>query len=180
MSPRKKKLKALDSDNLMLKPPLVSSAIVLDEKRYQRTIDSLLYHTDFGTIDLAKDGTRKWVQRSYAAVKASDVIIRDGWDWGELLTGTVERAAEKAKEKEEGTAGVNVLMGRRKKLEPNVLTMRKKGKKPAESISAANTLDAGKSTETEQAAKRGEFANAPKVNVLGANLVRRRPKAEEK
>ncbi|KAF8536692.1 histone acetylation protein-domain-containing protein [Trichophaea hybrida] len=178
MSPRKKKLKALDSDNLILKPPLVSSAIVLDEKRYQRTIDSLLYHTDFGTIDLAKDGTRKWVQRSYAAVKASDVIIRDGWDWGELVTGTVDRAAEKAKEKE-GTAGVNVLMGRRKKSEPNVLTMRKQGKKPAESISAANTLDAGKSTETEQAAKRGEFANAPMVNVLGANLVRRRPKAEE-
>ncbi|KAF8250607.1 DUF1714-domain-containing protein [Wilcoxina mikolae CBS 423.85] len=181
MSPRKKKLKALDSDNLMLKPPLVCSAIVLDEKRYQRTIDSLLYHTDFGTFDLAKDGTRKWVQRSYAAVKASDVIIRDGWDWGELVTGTVERTAEKAKEKEEGTAGVNVLMGRRKKSEPNVLTVRKKGKKPAEAISVANTLDVGKSTETEQAAKRGgELEKAPTVNLLGANLVRRRPKAEER
>jgi len=188
MSPRKKKLKALDSDNLMLKPPLVSSAIVLDEKRYQRTIDSLLYHTDFGTYDLAKEGTRKWVQRSYATVKASDVIIRDGWDWGELVTGMVERAAEKAKEKGEGMAGVNVLMGRRKKPEPNVLTaglVRKKGKKPAEAISAANSLDAGpakqqgNSAETKQATKKGvESEKAPAVNVLGANLVRRKPKAE--
>lgn len=189
MSPRKKKLKALDPDNLLpgSKPPLVSAAVVLDEKRYQRTIDSLLHHTDFGTLELAKDGTRKWVQRSYAVVKASDAIIKDGWDWGEVVTGTMKRAAEQPKGEKAKPLGVNVLLGRRKgsvvsdvssaglakKKEDGLVNAPDAGRVGGEERTRVNVLTARK---REKPATAQQRANAVDLPGEGGGLVRRKPK----
>lgn len=189
MSPRKKKLKALDPDSLLpgSKPPLVSPAVVLDEKRYQRTIDSLLHHTDFGTLELAKDGTRKWVQRSYAVVKASDAVIKDGWDWGEVVTGTMERAAGQPKGEKAKPLGVNVLLGRRKGSVSAGLARKKDavnvlgaGKVGGEERTPVNVLTARKREKPATAQQRAKAADLPgegegQVNVLGAGLVGRKP-----
>jgi regulator of Ty1 transposition protein 109 len=175
MSPRKKKLKTLDTPT---NPPLVTPAIVLDEKRYTRAVDALLNHTDFGTLELARAGTRKWVQSSYAVVKSSDVIIRDGWDWGEVVTGTVQRAAEPEKAAQAPVSGVNMLPVRRRIKDGekpvqtvNTLPVRKR-EKPAEPV--VNVLGAGLVRKKEKPEEKG-----PTVNVLGAGLVRKRPKPAE-
>jgi len=158
MSPRKKKLRTLDTDIALRKLPLVSSAIVLDEKRYQRTIDALLNHTDFKTLEHAKAGTRKWVQSSYAVVKTSDVIIRDGWDWGEVVTGSLQRVQRETKEAVK--ASVNVLAVRKKEtaMAVNTLQPRKREDKP---VPVVNTLQSRKE-------------EAPVANVLSGRLVRKR------
>lgn len=179
MSPRKKKLKTLDLDNVSLqlqKPPLVGSAIVLDDKRYQRTIDSLLYHTDFGTRDLAKEGTRKWVQRSYAVVKSSDAIIRNGWDWGEVVVGTVRRSEKNADKDDTASGAVNILAVRKRPREEapgtNILGADLVRKKP-EAAQSVNVLGAGLVRKKE---KKTEVEASAGINVLGAGLVRKKEK----
>jgi regulator of Ty1 transposition protein 109 len=175
LSPRKKKLKTPD---VPTNPPLVAPAIVLDEKRYTRTVDALLNHTDFGTLELARAGTRKWVQSSHAVVKSSDVIIRDGWDWGEVVIGTVQRAAEPEKVVQGPVGEVNMLSVRRRTKDSekpvqtvNTLSVRKR-EKPAEPV--VNVLGTGLVRKKENPEEEG-----PTVNVLGAGLVRKRQKPAE-
>jgi regulator of Ty1 transposition protein 109 len=186
LSPRKKKLKTLEAE-LSLKPPLVAAPVVLDEKRYTRTIDSLLNHSDFGTAELAKEGSKNWIRGSYAVVKSSNATIRDGWDWGEVITGTREKAAEE--KKATSTDGIaNVLQVRKKKKdEPTVLNagLIRKKEKPAENAPAVNVLGAGmirkkaKPTEPEPEPTPAPVSKEPAVNMLGAGLIRKKPKAEE-
>jgi len=139
MSPRKKKLRTLDTDIVLRKQPLVSAAVALDEKRYQRTIDALLNHTDFKTLELAKAGTRKWVQSSYAVVKTSDVIIRDGWDWGEVVTGTLQRVQREETEEAAG-ASVNMLAVRKKQTAAAVVNTLQPRKREDKAGLVVNTL----------------------------------------
>ncbi|KAA8897414.1 histone acetylation protein-domain-containing protein [Sphaerosporella brunnea] len=165
MSPRKKKPKPFD---LPITPPLITPAIVLDEKRYDRTVDALLNHTDFGTLESARTGTRKWIQGAYAVVKSSDVTIRDGWNWGEVVTGTATRVVEA----EKAVGGVNVLPvrkrtkeGEKPSQEINTLTVRKR-EKPAVDILSEDPM-----------CKRDKLEEKhPVINVLGAGLVRKREK----
>ncbi|KAI5844186.1 histone acetylation protein-domain-containing protein [Tricharina praecox] len=179
MSPRKKKLRTLDTEILQRKQPLVSSAVVLDEKRYQRTIDALLNHTDFKTLEHAKAGTRKWVQSSYAVVKSSNVIIRDGWDWGEVVTGSLQRV-QRERPMESVRAGVNVLAVRKRETAApavNTLLPRKRENKTAPVV---NTLQPRKkeAAVVNTLVPRKKEA-APVVNVLAAGLVRKKEKPQE-
>ena len=112
--------------------------VVPDRKRYQRTIDSLLNHLDFKTVELIKDSSTKWVQRSYAVVKASHAV-KDGWDWEEMLTGIMERAAEESKEEEAMPLGVKVFLVRRRG--SDVLIAGLASKKEGDSGGAASTAN---------------------------------------
>lgn len=91
-------------------------------------------------------------------VKTSDVIIRDGWDWGEVVTGSLQRVQRETKEAVK--ASVNVLAVRKKEtaMAVNTLQPRKREDKP---VPVVNTLQSRKE-------------EAPVANVLSGRLVRKR------
>lgn len=163
LSPRKKKLRTLDANKpfaTLQRKSLVLSAVVLDDKRYQRTKDSLLLHTDFSERSLALEGTRKWIERVYAAGKSSDVVIRDGWDWGEEIVGTLESFRD-----------FKYIEGGR--IPPTPLSAGGTGE---ESSKTPNVLDTGL---VRKKSKSLTTVSEPAVNMLNTNLIRRKPKALE-
>ncbi|KAI5780775.1 histone acetylation protein-domain-containing protein [Geopyxis carbonaria] len=52
--------------------PTSGACILFDEKRYQRAVDAILNHTDFGNAENAKSSSQKWVQ-SLIAMRSDGV-----------------------------------------------------------------------------------------------------------
>ena len=86
LSPKKKRQKAPNLvEPAVRKTPIVKATITLDDKRYQRAVDSLLNHTDFGSPDDAKLSSTKWIQ----GVSAMWGNLDETTTWGITMKGQV-------------------------------------------------------------------------------------------
>lgn len=191
--PSKKKLRALSFSSTSTATPLIPPLLTLDEKAYIRTIDSLLNHSDFGDIESAKRGSRKWIESVQPGVSEKG-------DWGVNVVGLV-KVVQNGKQGNgdgagSGEAAVNIL---------SAGLVRRKSSTPGNGV---NALDPGlvrrksKAVEeklpgvTEEQKQNGivvlpasllrkkpkpqeEAKEKPVVNVLPTNLVRKKPKAGE-
>lgn len=138
----------------------VKPLALLDEKQYQRVIDSLLNHADFSDLDLARRSSAKWLEGA-AIAAGKDVKERWGMDVKGMLT-VEEQKVEKAT-----TATVNILAVRKKpKQEVNTLVARKKPQAQATTEVAKTTKEV-----MEEVDKQGRV-----VNVLGPGLMRKKKK----
>ncbi|KAL7276589.1 hypothetical protein RUND412_000392 [Rhizina undulata] len=170
-SPRKKRRGSTPTIQPQ-KPPVVNPAMILDEKAYQRTIDSLLYHTDFGDLEKAKTSGRKWLKGVLLGLKGKfQGEVRDEWDWGETITGKLAVAENKPEENQSLAETINVLAVR-KKPKSDEGTEKK-------DVGVVKVLGAGLVIKKLKADEGRKESVEEGVKVLGAGLIRKKPKAEE-
>lgn len=194
--PSKKKLRALSFSSTSTVTPLIPPLLTLDEKAYIRTTDSLLNHSDFGDIESAKRGSRKWIESVQPGVSEKG-------DWGIDVVGLV-KVVQNGKQENEGGAGsgeviVNTLSAglvRRKSSTPgnngvNALNpglIRRKSKAVGEEEKLPGVTEEQKqngvailpaSLLRKKPKPQEEVKETPVVNVLPTNLVRKKPKAGE-
>ncbi|RPB03474.1 DUF1714-domain-containing protein [Choiromyces venosus 120613-1] len=173
--PTKKKLRALSfsSTSTATTPLLIPSLLTLDEKAYNKTVDSLLNHSDFGDLESAKRGSRKWIESVQPGVAEKG-------DWGVDVVGLI-KVAESTKEQENGTGGgggvvVNTL---------SAGLVRRKSSTP--SIAGVNVLSAGLVRKKSRVAgeEEGKLPGVTEVqekngvNILSAGLLRKKPKSQQ-
>ncbi|KAG0134350.1 histone acetylation protein-domain-containing protein [Tuber indicum] len=169
--PSKKKIRALSFSSApsSATAPLIPPLLTLDEKAYVRTIDSLLNHSDFGDIESAKRGTRKWIESVQPGVAEKG-------DWGVDVVGLVKVVENGRGENGNGTRAGGVAV--------NTLSaglVRRKSSTPGNGV---NLLDAGLVRKKSKAADEKlpgvtEEQERNGVNVLSGSLLRRGPKSRE-
>lgn len=137
---------------------------ILSESDYKRAVE-LLLHLEFGTLELAKGSTKRWVGE-----------VGMGEKWVLEVCGSREPPSADAPSTTTSTGAVNNLSG---------LVKRKRAPGPVEGgsqLDNVNVLSVGlvrkkpKDSETGSEPAPAE-TTAPAVNMLGAGLVRKKPQA---
>lgn len=121
--------------------------IVLESKDYKRT-NELLLRLDFSTLNFAKGSTRRWISEVRAEATSPMVSA-----FGAVISGRTELV----KPDKTATSGITTL---------NAGVVRKKRKAGAEENTVASAQDAAVVSDS----------SAPKINVLGAGMVRKKAK----
>lgn len=153
---------------------------IVDETDYKRMVD-LLLHLDFSTLSKAASSTKRWV---------GEVAI-DG-TWGRQIVGTREPAPQDAATTNGGAVAPTNLSGLVRKKRPaegdpaNPDVVRAQNGNPVNSLGAGLVRKKQKAEATPHppaseepvsvSADAGIPTDAPKANVLGAGLVRRKPR----
>ncbi|KAF1991191.1 hypothetical protein K402DRAFT_410007 [Aulographum hederae CBS 113979] len=136
--------------------------IVLDDKNYHRATDIIL-HLDFGGRDLAAMSTTKWTTE----VGLLRGICDHGKNWGWTVVGTKAAVVPVASTHPAPSGAVNVLGVKRKGKAPITPKPSQEG--------VTNVLGAGLVPKLQENEPLPEQA-APRVNVLGPELAREKPK----
>ncbi|PWW78575.1 DUF1714-domain-containing protein [Tuber magnatum] len=168
----KKKLRALSfsSTTTSTATPLIPPLLTLDEKAYAKTVDSLLNHSDFGDVEGAKKGSRKWIE------SVQPGVVEKG-DWGVGIVGQVKAAGNAKEESGQGIGTGNAAV--------NTLSAGLVRRKSSTSGNGVNLLDAGLVRKKSKTAENGKLPGVSEeqkqngVNVLPASLLRKGSKPRE-